>query len=109
MVELFVRVFVQASLDEAVAIAERLRRTLEDVAVRTQVVAVRPYWKISEYHELSLDVTVAAEATLALSSVTSRLATGWTEPSESEAIWNPHGGAEFVEQAVRWAHVEVVE
>lgn len=91
------------------AIAERLRRALEDVAVRTQVLAVRPYWKLSEYHELSLDVTVAAEATLALSLVTSRLAIGWTERSDTEAIWNQQGDAEFVEQAVRWAHVEVVE
>jgi len=109
MVKLLVRLFVEVPPDRVAEVAERLRQLLANIVANAHLAAVRPYWKVVGYQEVRLDLEVHGDATDVVSSVTSRLATGWSRNSDLEAIWNPAEDAEFAEPTVRWAHVEVVE
>jgi hypothetical protein len=66
----------------------------------------RPYWKIPEYYELVLELTgPSAQFESALSS----LGTNWTRPRPAEAVWDRPAEGRFLEDSVRWAHLEQVE
>lgn len=111
MLHLFLRLFVEAaSEEEARALAFRLRNVLAALSGTVEIDTVRPYWKIPEYQEVTLRIEVRGELAGIFSSVLGVLGAGWVEQqADREAIWDSKVASAFVEPAVRWAHLEVIE
>ena len=106
---MIVRLFVEASAAEAAQIGERLREFVAAITARAHLTSVRPYWKISGYQELLLEIDATGDPAQAISTVTNRLGSGWTDQSGQDRIWNPGPDASFIEPQVRWAHAELVD
>jgi hypothetical protein len=109
VIECWTRFFAALAGDEAGAVAARLRARLEPIAVGVELKALRPYWKIAAYHEVSFSLRVLDEPETAMSRLLPALGSGWLRLGELAAIWNYGPDSTFVEPCVRWAHVELFE
>ena len=105
--ELCLRCFVEVDTEaSALQIKEEIKDIINIWGPIT-LETVEPYWKINEYFEIFLCCPVNEIASY--QKLLSSLGSGWEEPSEKEAMWNPTQDAQFFHDSVRWAHFEIIE
>lgn len=96
--------------------AEALERSLLDSLASFSpriAEAARPYRKMPDYHECTLELTPADRASF--DAVIALVPEGWhlvlfdeDEGGECEAVWNPTPGQIFLLPEVTWAHILLV-
>ena len=69
---------------------------------------VKPYWKIPEYFEVVVEMTTTRERG-GIEQALEKLGSGWLHQQPGEAIWNKGENANFMDESVRWAHIELIE
>jgi hypothetical protein len=107
---LFLRLFVEATPDDAASIAERVRERISSPQRGTaRVAGVRAYWKIGDWQEVTIEMDDWHGGQAAFSSVLEAMGHGWIRPQATEGIWNAGDGSTFLEPQVRWAHIEVLD
>jgi hypothetical protein len=99
----------QDTRDEQVARALALRASdvLRAAGYSVSASAVRPYWKIPEYFEIRIEISQSEQT--GIDHAIDKLGSGWLRPRPTEAIWNAGPKASFIDELVRWVHLELIE
>lgn len=94
---------------QAFVSAESLVSLLEPF-LPIQSVQIEPYWKIKEYHGITLKFK-GYQLRLCFEQLLKLLATGWhpiqRDQGSNWAVWNPSDSAVFNQPSVRWANLEL--
>src|SRR5690606_13017606 len=106
----YLRYFIDLSDEQsanasAAMVGDALRAT-GVVAVKT---TIKPYWKISEWFEVVIDVETQGRSAQVFLFAIQAIGTGWQMQYDCEAIWNDGDGSTFIDPHVRWAHFEFLE
>ena len=100
----------QETPDEQVAklLLHRVSKLVKAAGYSVVKTSVKPYWKIPEYFEVVVKMTTAPGEG-GIEHVLVKLGSGWLHQRPGEAIWNKEENAHFMDESVRWAHLELIE
>lgn len=108
---IFIRMYLLASEQDASTAADYFMNLLSDIGTPVKE-TIAPYWKITGYIELCIEMDCLLDDSEAFLLVLKKLGAGWNEEMISSgalAIWNPSPGARFCNEFVRWASVELIQ
>jgi hypothetical protein len=106
---ILLRVF-QETPDEQVAklLSHRVSDVVRAAGYSVVKTSVKPYWKIPEYFEVVIEMTTVPDVG-GIEHALEKLGSGWLHQRPGEAIWNKGENAHFMDESVRWAHLELIE
>lgn len=97
-----------SSNEEASEVGEKLASFLQEIG-ETSISNVKPYWKIQEYYECSIELNSPSLSEVSVQLVVDLLGKEWERIGEDCFVWNYSGDKYFADERVRWASVEFIK
>lgn len=105
---IFCRFFVETTGSElASRIGSEICNTISHFGT-AHVECVLPYWKISEYFEITIRLDTEKPSAETVRKIALKLGDGWDFGTPENAIWYSESLGEFFVDHVKWAHLEVI-
>lgn len=106
---IFLRIFVEVQAEDA---ASEIAKAIATIASRFSEIkdqSISKYWKINEYYEIFLNLCPKNQLETDYKGLLSELGSGWESSGDFESIWNYGEDRVFIDNSVRWAHLEKVD
>jgi len=115
MKSILIRLYVEGPSEQAEEVSKRIEERLSKRGGEVRVRTPGSYWHLKGHEEVCLKMS-CEEPNADYVWVLNEMGTGWLDNAKKpgclatfSAVWRKDLSGAFVEQSVRWAHVEVIE